>query len=129
WDERHLVHAPRERLFIHGRWQEGLEPLVGPTARDRDQFARFDERIDQFRATGRFAVPVAAGLDAEAIPPEDSLSMAAWLDRERFDSPWLRWMIDYACRDDYGALSKDVSAWAGLYYFAARDSDEAGPLT
>ncbi|MGI8671128.1 MAG: FAD-dependent oxidoreductase, partial [Luteitalea sp.] len=26
WDERHLVHAPRERLFIHGRWQEGLEP-------------------------------------------------------------------------------------------------------
>ena len=32
WDERYLVHAPRERLFIHGRWQEGLEPAVGPTA-------------------------------------------------------------------------------------------------
>ena len=45
WDERHLVHAPRERLFIHGRWQEGLDPAVGPTQRDRDQFARFDERI------------------------------------------------------------------------------------
>ena len=36
---------------------------------------------------------------------EDALSMAAWLDREGLDSPWLRWMVDYACRDDYGALA------------------------
>ena len=55
--------------------------------------------------------------------------MAAWLDREGFDSRWLRWMVDYACRDDYGALSGDVSAWAGIHYFAARDAEEDGPLT
>jgi glycine/D-amino acid oxidase-like deaminating enzyme len=128
WDERYLVHAPRERLFIHGRWQEGLEPLVGPTRRDRDQFARFEERIEQFRASGLFTIPMAA-VPEDAAPPEDSLSMATWLDRERFDSPWLRWMVDYACRDDYGALSADVSAWAGLLYFAGRDDDEQGPLT
>ena len=60
---------------------------------------------------------------------DDSLSMAAWLDREGLDSPWLRWQVDYACRDDYGALSSETSAWAGLYYFAARDTDEPGPLT
>ena len=124
WDERHLVHAPRERLFIHGRWQEGLDPTVGPTQRDRDQFARFDERIAQHRSTGRFTIPVSAGSDGSPPPIEDSLSMAAWLDRERLDSPWLRWIVDYACRDDYGALSSDVSAWAGILYFAAREDEQ-----
>jgi glycine/D-amino acid oxidase-like deaminating enzyme len=129
WDERHLVHAPRERLFIHGRWQEGLDPAVGPTQRDRDQFARFDERIAKYRSTGRFTIPTAAGSDGSTPPVEDSLSMAAWLDRERLDSVYLRWIVDYACRDDYGALSSDVSAWAGLLYFAAREGDDHDLLT
>jgi len=129
WDERHLVHAPKERLFIHGRWQEGLEPAVGPTRRDRDQMARFDDRVAALRASGRFTVPLAAGLGARSsAPAEDRLSMAAWLDDQGLDSPWLRWMVDYACRDDYGALSSDVSAWAALHYFVARESDD-GPLT
>jgi glycine/D-amino acid oxidase-like deaminating enzyme len=129
WDERHLVHAPKERLFIHGRWQEGLEPAVGPTRRDRDQMARFDDRVKALRAGGRFTIPMAAGVSGPAPQAEDSMSMAAWLDREGLDSPWLRWMVDYACRDDYGALSGDVSAWAGLHYFAARDAEDEGPLT
>lgn len=129
WDERHLVHAPDERLFLHGRWQEGLEPQVGPTRRDRDQFARFAARMADLRASGRFTIPMAAATDLRRPPPEDALSMAAWLDREGLDSPWLRWMVDYACRDDYGGLAQDVSAWAGILYFAARDADDTGPLT
>jgi glycine/D-amino acid oxidase-like deaminating enzyme len=130
WDERHLVHAPAERLFLHGRWQEGLEPQVGPTRRDRDQFARFEDRTAALRASGRFTIPSAAGLGEGPAPAEDGLSMAAWLDREGFDSPWLRWHVDYACRDDYGGLARDVSAWAGLLYFAGReDGSDEGPLT
>jgi glycine/D-amino acid oxidase-like deaminating enzyme len=131
FDERHLVHAPRERLFIHGRWQEGLEPSVGPTDRDRDQIARFEDRMIALAATGRFQVPMDAARSGPDDAVEDALSMAAWLDRNRFDSPWLRWMVDYACRDDYGALAADVSAWAGIHYFAAREADDNGdgPLT
>lgn len=129
WDERHLVHAPVERLFIHGRWQEGLEPAVGPLQRDRDQFARFDDAMARLRATGRFVIPTTDNGEESAAPSEDALSMAAWMDREGFDSPYLRWAIDYACRDDYGARPTDVSAWAGLAYFAARDPDAEGPLT
>ena len=26
WDELHLCHSPQERLYLHGRWQEGLLP-------------------------------------------------------------------------------------------------------
>lgn len=129
WDERHLVHAPRERLFIHGRWQDGLEPAVGPTMRDRSQFNRFEGRITELRESGRFTIPSATGLAGDPAPAEDRLSMAAWLDREGLDSPWLRWQVDYACRDDYGALATDVSAWAGLSYFAGREAEEEGPLT
>ena len=35
-------------------------------------------------------------------------------------TPALRWYLDYCCRDDYGAGSASVSAWAGLHYFASR---------
>jgi glycine/D-amino acid oxidase-like deaminating enzyme len=126
WDERHLCFAPQERLFIHGRWQEGLEPQVGPTRRDRDQFRRFDDVVREARASGGFTIPMARGANPG---PLDALSMADWLARERLDSPWLRWTIDYACRDDYGALARDTSAWAGLHYFASREPADPGPLT
>jgi hypothetical protein len=37
--------------------------------------------------------------------------------------------MNYACRDDYGALSSDTSAWAGVHYFSSREPEEKGPLT
>jgi phytoene dehydrogenase-like protein len=133
WNERALCFAPQERLFIHGRWQEGLEPLVGPTARERDQFRRFDDRIRAFRETGAFTIPSSRGRDVwrrrHAVAELDAMSMAAWLDREGFDSPYLRWWIEYGTRDDYGARLADVSAWAGVHYYAGRPAEELGPLT
>ncbi|MCU0256489.1 MAG: FAD-dependent oxidoreductase [Vicinamibacterales bacterium] len=130
WDDRHLCFAPQERLFIHGRWQEGFEPQVGPIGRDRDQFARFDELMARFRESGEFTIPSIRGLErAGPARALDGQSMAAWLDGQGLDSPWLRWLVDYACRDDYGALARDVSAWAGVHYFASRPEAEEGPLT
>jgi glycine/D-amino acid oxidase-like deaminating enzyme len=126
FDERSLCQAPQERLFLHGRWQEGLEPRTGPMLRDRDQIARFGDRIAACRAGGEFTVPMALGARPSKL---DGLSMAAWLDAEGLDSPWLRWQVNYACRDDYGALAADTSAWAGIHYFAAREADERGPVT
>jgi hypothetical protein len=37
--------------------------------------------------------------------------------------------MNYACRDDYGALARDTSAWAGIHYFSSRESEEKGPIT
>ncbi len=127
WNERHLCHAPQERLFVHGRWQEGIEPHVGPTARDREQWARFTDRMQALRASGRFSIPMGEPDPSSAL---DQLSMADWLAREGFDSPMVRWLVEYACRDDYGALPRDTSAWAGVHYFASRDDHhDDGPLT
>jgi glycine/D-amino acid oxidase-like deaminating enzyme len=126
WNERHLCFSPQERLFLYGRWQEGIEPELAATARDREQYARFNEQIARFRATGQFTIPMETG----AKPSElDQMSMSAWLEANRFDSPFLRWYIDYCCRDDFGARAKDTSAWAGIHYHASREPDDKGPLT
>jgi glycine/D-amino acid oxidase-like deaminating enzyme len=127
WQERALCQAPQERLFLHGRWQDGLEPRTGPTARDRDQMARFEARVDALRATGEFTIPMTRGVKPGA--PADRSSMSEWLSDEGFDSPWLRWLVDYACRDDYGARCSATSAWAALHYFAGREKEDPGPLT
>jgi glycine/D-amino acid oxidase-like deaminating enzyme len=128
WDERQLCMAQQERLFIHGRWQEGIEPAIGLTPDDREQFRRFGDLTAALRASGRFTVPLDSGLSAEDAPL-DRLSFAAWLAEHGFDSKPLLWYMNYACRDDYGALASGVSAWAGLHYFSSRDNDEKGPLT
>lgn len=127
WDERWLCHSPQERLFLHGRWQEGVEPDIGLTAEDQRQFSAFSERIAEFRASGQFRIPMATAAPADS--PLDKLSFRKWLEDNGFRSPYLHWLADYSTRDDFGASSADTSAWAGIHYFAARDHEEKGPLT
>ncbi|HLH39114.1 MAG TPA: FAD-dependent oxidoreductase [Bryobacteraceae bacterium] len=126
WDERRLCFAPQERLFIHGRWQEGIEPEADSTSRDREDYRRFQDMVNEFRATGQFTIPMRLGARESEL---DRLSMQEWLARNRFTSPYLSWYVNYACRDDYGALARDTSAWAGIHYFASREPEEKGPLT
>jgi glycine/D-amino acid oxidase-like deaminating enzyme len=126
WEERHLCHSPQERLFLHGRWQEGLEPAIAAGPRDIEQYRRFQQRMLEFRASGQFTIPMETGARPSVL---DRLSIADWLRVERFDSPYLEWYVNYACRDDYGAVAADTSAWAGIHYFAAREPEEKGPLT
>lgn len=131
WDERWLCHSPQERLFLHGRWQESLEPYVASTAGDRQQYQRFEERIQEFRASGRFTIPMEEGLARSTAAEQelDRITLTDWLRREKFDSPYLNWYLDYCCRDDYGVSASGCSAWAGLHYHAARAPEEKGPLT
>jgi hypothetical protein len=116
---------------LHGRWQEGIEPVTAATARDREDFARFAARMNDFRATAQFTIPMELGTTdlRSKASPLDRFSIADWLKQERFTSPYLYWYVNYACRDDYGALAADTSAWAGVHYFASREPDEKGPLT
>ena len=127
WEERYLCFSPQERLFMHGEWHAGLEPEFAMSALDREAFRRFADVVAAERATGHFTIPSALGVDRSS--PLDRLSMEAWLDEQRFTSPRLRWYVDYACRDDYGASLRETSAWAGIHYFAAREPNEQGPLT
>ena len=125
-NERWLCHSPQERLFLHGRWQAGLDPDVALTKDDRAQFRRFDELIAAQRATKRYTIPLELGRRPD---PLERISARQWLDQQKLDSPYLRWHVDYACRDDYGASLDDANAWAAIHYFAAREHEERGPFT
>jgi glycine/D-amino acid oxidase-like deaminating enzyme len=127
WEERYLCFSPQERLFLHGEWHAGIEPEFAMTPGDRAEFQRFAEIIAMQRASGQFTIPSALGVARHS--PLDRLSMADWLRTQRFTSPRLRWYIDYACRDDFGASPSQTSAWAGIHYFASREPNEEGPLT
>lgn len=130
YDEAVLCHAPEERLYIHGRWQEGLYPRLGASAADLAERDRFHAEIAALRRrVGRdgrpaFAIPMELSSRDPELLALDRITMAAWLDEKGFRSPGLRWYVEYACRDDFGGGLTEVSAWAGLQYYAARGEGE-----
>lgn len=131
WREQYLCHSPQERLFLHGRWQEGIDPEFAADGRQREEFARFAQMTQELRATGAFTIPSAPGATKRtpALQALDRLTMQEWLVQNGFKSPGLHWFVDYSTRDDYGTAAKETSALAGLHYFAAREHEEKGPLT
>ena len=128
WQERDLCFAPQERLFLYGRWQDGIEPAVGLTQNDREQFQRLEDRFAKFRATGEFTIPLELGRSSR-FQDLDRISFSDWLHQQGCDARLVTWYMNYACRDDYGALAQDTSAWAGIHYFSSREAEEKGPLT
>ncbi len=136
YDEQHLCHSPQERLFmpdpssdLHGDWIEGLLPP--PAALPKDQraasqadYRRFGSLVDREMKLRSFAIPTWQAGWSDRLQALDSQTFGAWLDHEGLHAPALRWYLDYCCRDDYGAGSGHVSAWAGLQYFASRHGFE-----
>jgi glycine/D-amino acid oxidase-like deaminating enzyme len=135
--EQFLCRDPEERVFYKGRWYEGLYLHAGASAEDERQLEAFNQEVRRWiawkDAKGRraFTIPVAAGTDDAEVTALDRLSMAGWMNERGFNSPRLRWLVDYACRDDYGLTLEQTSAWAGLFYFSSRvtkPGDESQPL-
>lgn len=126
YNDYYLCFDPKERLFINHHWQEGLIPHEGVPRNDREEIARFIERMNYFRelrgSDGRkaFDIPVDnSSRDADLLRL-DRETMDDFLTREGFRSPYLRWYVNYCCADDFGSRLTETSAWAGIHYFAAR---------
>ncbi len=124
--EHMLVRAPEERLFIDGRWAAGLVPRGHMRAADWDEFRRFQRQVDTWTAyrdeQGRraFTLPLAHCSPNSPWIEADGLCAADWLERENYHSAWLRWWLEYGCRDDYGCTLQTTSTWALMLYHAAR---------
>ncbi|MDR1967485.1 MAG: FAD-dependent oxidoreductase [Burkholderiaceae bacterium] len=140
YDERTLCHSPQERLFLDGRWQDGLLPVQGVSAATLAQYRRFAQAVEAAQQAARYAIPVRKSSFAPIQLAQDAIHFKAWLDQQGFTDPSLLWYLDYCCRDDFGAGIGTVSAWAGLHYFASRhgfhapgerdeSGDDAGLLT
>lgn len=126
YDPQQLCADLQERLLWQGKWQEGLTPRTGLTPKDRADLTAFESAMKGFSSRrdgqGRpaFAIPRAYSAQEPDLLALDEISFASWLDQQGWTSPVLRAHVRYACRDDYGTEPADVSAWAGIHYFASR---------
>lgn len=118
-DERHLCHAPQERLWVDGAWVDGLLPPADPGSPTMAQYRAFAAAVAQQHGHTLPAhrAPASARGAQAAL---DAMTFSAWLDRRGLVDERLRWYLDYCCRDDYGAGLHEVSAWAGVHYYASR---------
>ena len=124
-----LLRWPHERLFYRGEWVAGLNPFVGASPRERETLLRFeDEMLGWALHRGRdgrraFALPMRYSTADVRVRRLDQISMAQYLREGGWHDDRLRWLVDYACRDDYGSTAAQVSAWAGIHYYACRFYD------
>lgn len=119
-NERYLCHAPQERLFIDGAWQDGLLPAADGRPATQAQYRLFARLVDGAQRRLGFNLPTHAGRFTADHAALDAQTFGAWLQAQGVSDPHLLGYLDYACRDDYGAGIQTVSAWAGLHYFASR---------
>lgn len=127
YNEEYLCHAPSERLFIKGRWQEGLIPQYAGDQTQLAEMKNFLEYVEVLRnkkgRDGRFlfSIPV----DQSSTDPEwtklDSLKFTDFLNAKGWNGEYLTWYVNYCCRDDFGLNAEQTSAWAGLHYFCSRN--------
>lgn len=126
YNELYLCHTPEERLFIYGKWQEGLIPSLGVIEEDTKEINLFFDLIESYKKQigtdnkEAFTFPISNCSFDEAYKKLDTLNMSDFLKQKGFSSKYLLWYIDYCCRDDYGTNIYNTSAWAGIHYFAAR---------
>jgi predicted NAD/FAD-binding protein len=131
YNEYYLCFDPKERLYIHNYWQEGLVPREGVPGHDRGQIERFLTMMNAYKERrgndGRdaFAIPVEMSSRDPKLLALDQISMDEFLQQNNFSSTYLKWYVAYCCADDYGTTLADTSAWAGIHYFCARKGKAA----
>jgi monoamine oxidase len=116
-DERYLCHSPQERLFIDGAWVDGLLPSAAAGAVAARQIRQFANIVNSHKD---FAMPAHRAIWGDKQLALNSQTFEQWLNAQGLTDAKLRWYLDYCCRDDYGAGISNVSAWAGVHYFASR---------
>ncbi|MGB8194020.1 MAG: FAD-dependent oxidoreductase [Chitinophagaceae bacterium] len=126
YNEQYLCFDPQERLYINGRWQEGIIPQFGVPDAEAKEIAKFLQMMEEYRqakgSDGKdaFAIPVDQSSKDEAFTVFDSITMTQWLKQHNLNSQYLHWYVDYCTRDDFGTPCNIVSAWMGIHYFASR---------
>lgn len=126
YNEQYLCFDPQERLYINGRWQDGLVPHFGVPEDELKQIERFLTQMNDYRyAKGRdgkdlFAIPVNESSKDEEIVKLDNITMAQWLTDNEYTSLYLHKYVNYCSRDDFGTPHNMISAWAGIHYYASR---------
>ncbi|MCH8290184.1 FAD-dependent oxidoreductase [Candidatus Poribacteria bacterium] len=122
----YILRTPTERLFIDNRWVDGLDAFSDGTDVDRQTFMEF--QTDMLRWTLRrgedgrraFTLPLEYSSAQPEIRALDGITMREYMRQKGWNSERLDWFVNYGCRDDYACPIDEVSAWAGIHYYACR---------
>lgn len=126
FDEYYLCSDPHERLLFQGEWQDGIVPQRGIQNEDKEQYDEFFSYVESLKnkrgADGKFLFSIPIDFSSQDVDflKFDKISMADFMSSKNWNSKYLNWYVNYCCRDDYGMPHSQVSAWAGLHYFASR---------
>ena len=122
----YIVRTPAERLFINHRWVDGLDAFSDGVEADQRAFTEFQTDMlrwmlqkgeDGHRA---FTLPLEYSSADPEIRALDGITMREYMRRKGWNSERLDWFVNYGCRDDYACTIDEVSAWAGIHYYACR---------
>ncbi len=131
YNDRHLCHAPNERLYYRGQFQEGLVPSYGISSETSAEIERFFHEMRELKKAlsskgiQAYNIPLDHADYTEHLVELDKITFETYLKRAGYSKEELLWFLDYCCRDDFGAGYDRVSAWSGINYFAGRKADPA----
>lgn len=128
--DEYLIHHPETRLKYRGVWYDGIIPFANLSEADLADLAKLKNIISKFRisrgkdAKIAFNIPVCNSSQEQEFIKLDDLTCKEYLINQGITSEFVHWYVNYGVRDDYGASYEDVSAWAGIHYFASRDEKD-----
>ena len=136
FDAQYKLDGIKERLLVDDTWVNQIEPVGhGTNANDVDEvaFAGFEADMLQWQlrvgSDGKraFALPMEYSSSDMEIRDLDKITMKEYMRSKGWYSDRLDWYVNYGMRDDFGCPFDEVSAWAGIHYYACRNYSPKAP--
>ena len=92
YNDYYLCADPHERLYMYGRWHEGLVPQIGVSQAEQDQQRAFFAEMDRFKALRgndnrrAFTIPIDLSSNDPALKQYDALSMADYMKQQGWNA-------------------------------------------
>ena len=125
---RFIVPSPEASVRAGNKWALSRFPIQIATSQDVVEYETFRQdlyrwvrwRDDEGRPA--FGCPNEYTSPAEEVRRLDDLSMLEYLESKGLRSEVLQWHVDDRLKDEYGCHIQDVSAWAGIQFWAQSNS-------
>lgn len=131
YNDYYICFEPEERLFYRGIWQEGIPPKVGMSEDEKKELIRFLELTESLKKKiGNdnlpvFTIPLELSSNDKEFMELDQITMAEYLKKENYQTDFIKWYVNYCCKDDFGTNMENTSAWAAFHYFSCRNGKAA----
>ena len=127
-EPNYVVPEPEVSLRAGKKWRPGHFPIEIATSSEVVEFERFRQMLYRWvkwrDADGRpaFGNPNATTSPTEEVRQLDRMTMLEYLDSLDICSEPVRWYVNNRMLDEYGCCIHNVSAWAGVQFWAQSNS-------